>query len=351
MNRIKSSIDRGLAIAVIALTASAAGLAQEPPKSPPPPRMERPAPAPKPGEVHSTARSSARPNLVTERSIKTDPNVNVWLPCISRGTVKVTGWNRSEVRVFVDGGNSFNFVVQEKSPKSGEPVWIKVAGVQERVRYGPASECIWGREVEIDVPMNASINIKGQEITARIDSVRKAEIKVVGGNISLRNIENGIGAYAGQGDISVESSNGSISLESTTGNILVFEAGPSEIADMFKAKTNGGAISLQGLTHRQLDVSSISGSVSYSGDIRSGGSYNFRTLRGSIRMAIPERSVSKISATYGYGTFKSEIPIDILTENITPGPVKSIVGNMGKGGDTLIKLTSNNGSIAIAKKQ
>ncbi len=339
--------NRGLVIAVIALTASMSLLAQTAPEKNPRPPV--PAPAPKVKVERHPTWPSAIKGEVSEKSIKVDPNVNVWLPCVSRGSVKVTGWNRDEVRVFVDGGNTFNFTVQEKSPSSGAPVWIKVSGVQPKGRSGPVSECIWGEDIEIDVPVNASVNLKGNEITARIDSIRKAEVKVVGGNISLRNITNGVGAYSGQGDITVESSQGSISLESTTGNILVFEAGPSEIADWFKAKTNGGTISLQGLSHRQVEVNSISGSVTFSGNIRTGGSYNLRTSRGSIRMAIPAASSSQISATYGYGAFRSEIPIDISTENVSPGPIKTIVGTFGKGGDAIIRLASNNGSIAITK--
>ena len=342
---------RGLSIAAITLTASVSAFSQGVPPTPIPGRHPLPTPLPRTRVEPHVPRQPILMGQISERSINVDPGVNVWLPCVSRGSIKVTGWNRNEVRVFIDGGNRFNFVVQEKSSRTGEPVWIKVSGIQDKVRYGPASECIWGDEIEIDVPKNASVNIKGNEITARIDSVRKAEVKVVGGNLSLRNVANGIGAYAGQGDISVEASKGSISLESTTGNILVFDAGPSEIADMFRAKTNGGAISLQGLEHRQLDVSSISGSVNFSGDIRAGGTYNLRTLRGSIRMSIPEKSSSKIAATYGYGTFKSEIPIKIVTENVSEGPVKSVVGTMGGDGDAaIIRLTSNNGSIAITKK-
>lgn len=348
MNNFIKSIYRWLFVAAVILPASFSAIAQS---SPP---LPKPEPLPtiffrKPVEP-GLPRSRVMTGEVWERSLKVDPNVTVWLPCVSRGSIKVTGWDRSEVRVFVDGGNKFTFVVQEKSPGTGDPVWIKIAGVQEKTHFGPASECIWGEDIEIDVPTNASINIKGSEITARIDLVRKADIKVVGGDLTLLNVANGIAAYAGQGDISVERSNGSILLESTTGNILVFDAGPSEIGDMLRAKTNGGTISLLGLSHRQMDVSSISGSVNFSGNIRMGGTYNLRTLRGSIRMSIPEKSSAKLSATYGYGTFKCEIPIEIISENVSEGPVKSVVGTLGGGGDGLIRLTSSNGSISITKK-
>ena len=350
MNKFIDILSRWLFIAIIAVTASPGMLAQGIPAAEKGKLTPTPPPVPGTKVVGETPSWPKPPRgEVSEKSIKTDASVNVWIPCINRGSVKITGWDRNEVRVYIDGGNTFNFTVQEKNATSGDPVWIKVSGVQPKGRYGPVSECIWGDDIEIDVPVGASVNLKGQEIATRIDTVRKAEIKVVGGNISLRNITNGVGAYSGQGDITVEASKGSISLESTTGNILVFEAGPSEIADWFKAKTNGGAISLQGIGHRQVDVNSISGSVSFSGSIRTGGSYSLRTSRGSIRMAIPAAVSSQISATYGYGTFRSEIPIDIATENVSPGAVKTIVGTFGKGGDAIIRLASNNGSIAITK--
>src|SRR5258706_15967009 len=53
----------------------------------------------------------------SERSIKVDGNVNLSL-CVTQGTIKVNGWNRSEVRVFVQDGSKFGFKVQLKSPKT-----------------------------------------------------------------------------------------------------------------------------------------------------------------------------------------------------------------------------------------
>ena len=57
-----------------------------------------------------------------------------------------------------------------------------------------------------------------------------------------------------------------------------------------------------------------------------------------------------VYASYGYGTFSSEIPFKIATENITEGPVKTVVGTLGKGGDAVLKLSSVNGSIGIKKQ-
>ena len=286
----------------------------------------------------------------SEKSIKVDSNVNLSL-CVTQGKIKVNGWNRSEVRVFVHDGSKFGFKVLQKSMKTSDPVWIMVAGIEPKMgKFSAPGECIWGGEIEIDVPINATINIKGQETTTTIDSVKKVSVRTIGGDITLRNITGGITASAGQGDVTVEESEGAMILESTTGNILVFDAGPGEIGDMFRAKTNSGSISLQQLQYRQIEVGSISGSVAFSGEILNGGSYSLSTSKGSIRMSIPAASSCQISATYGYGNFSTEIPVKIETENISQGPVKSIVGKLGNGGEASLKLTTNNGSIGIKKQ-
>lgn len=284
-----------------------------------------------------------------EQSIKVDPKINLSL-CVAQGVVKVNGWSRNELRVYVENGSRFAFKVLEKSSKTGDPVWLMISGIDGKSKYAAPSECISGAQIEIDVPTGASVNIKGQETTTTVDSVRKVSIRTIGGDISLRNIAEGVMASSGQGDVTVEGSEGAMTLESTTGNILVFEAGPSEIGDALKAKTNSGTISLQKVGHRQIEVNSISGSVAYSGEVLTGGSYTLGTSRGSIRLAIPAAASCRISATYGYGRFTTEIPVNIETENIFEGPIKTVVGSLGKGGDASLKLTTNNGSINIKKQ-
>lgn len=283
-----------------------------------------------------------------EKSIKVDASVNLLLGCVREGKVRVNGWNRNEIRVLVSDGNKFAFRTLQKNTKTGEPVWIKLVGWESNTKYGPNSECISADRVEIDAPMNAIITVKGLEISTFIDTVKRVDIETIGGDVSVRNISNGVKINAGRGDITVEASDGAMSLDTTTGNILVFEGGPSEIGDVFKAKTSSGAVALQDLEYRQIGVESVTGSVVYTGGILSGGSYNMRTSKGSIRMTIPANSSFQMWATYGFGNFSTEIPIDIITENITPGPIKTVRGKIGTG-DATLKLTTNNGSIAVKK--
>ncbi|MEP6945365.1 MAG: DUF4097 family beta strand repeat-containing protein [Acidobacteriota bacterium] len=332
------------AIAAITMAAAGAVFAQSTSAPMPlPPTVER-------GRVPRVAPPVRIWNEDHERAIKTDANINLSL-CVLQGDVKVNGWNRNEVRILVTNGRNFTFKVQQKSARSGDPVWIMaVAEAANKEQAGPISECLRGDEIEIDAPVNATFNLKGQEVNTVVDGIRRVSVKNAGGDISVRNISDGVTAATYRGDLTVEQSKGAMVLENTAGNILVFDAGPSEIGDIFKAKTTSGAISVQKIGHRQIEVNSISGTVAYNGDILSGGSYSFWTSNGSIKLSLPANSSGMLTASYGYGSFNSELPFKLNTETVTPGPVKSIIATMGSGGDATLKLTTNNGSISIKKQ-
>ena len=284
----------------------------------------------------------------TEKSVAVDGRVNIQL-CVLEGNLKINGWDRNEVRVFVKDGSRIGFNVIEKSKRNASPVWIEISGAEtEKNQPKQSNECLHGDAIEIDVPRSASVNVKGRETKTAIDSVRKAVVKISGGDISLKNIAEGIEAITYEGDVTVENSSGAFSLESATGNILAFEVAPGEIGDIFKAKTTNGAIALQNLEHRQIEVNSISGAISFNGEFLNGASYNFNTSNGLINLAIPADSSCKITASYGFGGFNSEIPVNKITENKSSSG-QNIVGIMGDG-DATLNLTTASGAIRIRNK-
>ncbi|HEY2867587.1 MAG TPA: DUF4097 family beta strand repeat-containing protein [Pyrinomonadaceae bacterium] len=281
-----------------------------------------------------------------EKAIAVAPNINLTL-CVTEGNLRINSWNRSEVRVYVEGGPKFAFKVVDKGP-DGRPVWISAMNLQ--ATPGVNAECIWGETVEVDAPAGTSLKLTGKEINAQVDGMRKVNVKTVGGDISLRNIKEGVSAYAGEGGVTVEESWGQVNLETTNGNIVVVDSGPSDIGDTFRAKTNSGAVSLTRVTHRALDVSSISGSVLFNGEIKSGGTYTFGTTNGTIRLALPSATGCKLAATFRSGSFASELPFKIETMNVAPGDLKSIVAKLGGGGDAVLRLSAFAGLIGIKKQ-
>ncbi len=281
-----------------------------------------------------------------EKSINVDEKVNLQF-CVSEGNVKVTGWDRSEVRVFVSEGSQIGFKVMQKNSQTDKPVWIAVVGNEpeskENFRF---DECLSGEEIELEVPRNATVNIKSRESKTKIDSVRKVNVKNSSGGIFLNNIAEGVEASTYEGDVTVEKSNGAMNLESVSGNVLAFDVHSSEIGDRFKAKTSSGIITLKDIGHRQLEIETNSGSIRFNGAFVVGGQYAFGTTNGAINLNIPVESSCNITASYGFGVFNTDLPMKNI-EKSQSRTVKNLTATMGKG-DCTLNLRTYNGAIMLA---
>ncbi|PYT00557.1 MAG: hypothetical protein DMF63_08305 [Acidobacteria bacterium] len=284
--------------------------------------------------------------VTSEKSMIVDSNVLVKL-CVAHGELRINGWQRNEVRVFVKDGRNFRMKPLEKS-EQGKVNWLWIGNVVEG-RPGPSAECLAGESIEIDAPLGASLDLSGREVRTSVDSLKKVKVTIGSGAIVLRNITGGINAETGRGDVMVESSAGAISVTGYTGNVVITDVKSGQIGDQLKARTNTGAVTMQNVEHRQIDANSISGSILFDGKFLSGGIYKFRTSSGSIRVVVPTASSFTFTATYGDGELNTELPHKILTENITP-QANIVVAKVGAG-DATVNLTTTNGSISIAKQK
>lgn len=288
-------------------------------------------------------------NINSEKAIAVSEKVTISL-CVREGQIKVNGWNRNEIRAFVNNGEGVGFSVLEKSKTDKKPVWVKVLG------YDPAKEgetdqdeCLSGRIIELDVPFGTTVNIKSGESKTTIDSVSKVFVKNVGGDIFLNNIKQGVEALTYRGNVTVKNSGGSMSLETTNGNIIAYDVSSEEIGDSFHAKTTSGAITLQQIKYRETEINSSSGSISFVGGILNGGQYYFGAPNGLITMILPEDTSAKVVAVYGYGNFESIIPMKDMKRD-EKAKLGSLSGTLGKG-DALLNFKTVTGKIFIKKSE
>lgn len=339
----------------------AAGIAAAQPKSPPAP-TPRPVPKSKiePKEKAEAPEKVKPPSFpapvgrdrfernTTEKVMAVDANVTVKL-CVSEGAVKINGTESKEVRVFVRNGRKFEFKALEKNPETEKANWVWITSVIAEGVRGRVSNCLAGDSVEIDMPIGGSVNLEARTSGAEVDSIKKATVKIVEGSISLRNIPNGVNAYAHQGDLTVESSSGAIDLETTTGNVLAYDVKPGQVGDLLKIRTNSGNIALQNVSHRQIEGSSVRGSLSFNGGFLTGGIYKFKTSSGSILLLLPDDTACKLVATYGFGEFKSALPMQVITQTESSGG-KSFVAKIGKTDASTVYVTTSGGEIRLTKR-
>ena len=313
----------------------------------PAPKISPRKPLPKPNWRHAK-RIENESEMPAEKSFSVAPNVSISL-CIAEGNLKVNGWERSEVRAFVSSGSQVGFTIIENGKQNTKPIWVKILGFDPAVnKESNPDECLAGDTIEIDVPRGASVNVKSNVSEMKFDSIAKVKVENGGGDVFFNNIARGIEARTYEGDVTVEDSSGGMSLQSTTGNIIAFDVSSGEIGDIFKAKTSNGTITLKNIGQRQIEAGSTTGSINFNGNFLSGGQYIFGTSKGSINLLIPSDSSLKMFASYGYGVFNCEIPLQDVVRN-TPSRLQNLSAQMGNGGATL-KLTTINGAIRIKKR-
>jgi hypothetical protein len=104
-------------------------------------------------------------DATTEKSSLVDGNVAIKL-CVAHGDLKINGWQRNEVRVFVKQGREFRMKPLEKSA-AGKVNWLWIGSIVEG-RPGPGAECLAGERLEIDAPVGTSLDINRREVSNKV---------------------------------------------------------------------------------------------------------------------------------------------------------------------------------------
>lgn len=284
-----------------------------------------------------------------EKSIQVESDVSINLQ-VCEGNVRINGWDRDEVRVFVSGGSKVGFKAAAPKRKNGKTASITVLGFDPKVDKGDdLSTCLYGDEIEIDVPMGARFSkIVGRDAKFTIKSLAKVSLENTEGEISLSDIQEEINVKTYNGDITVENSSGTIHLETFDGDVFVYNSEPLDTGDVLTIKANN-SIYLQSVSHSIIEANSTSGSITYSGEIQTDGQYSFKNNKGNIALSIPEESSCMVEVLVQKGRFSFiDLPIKVITENKSPVSVQKIVGQMGEG-EATINIVSASGRILIRK--
>jgi hypothetical protein len=180
---------------------------------------------------------------------------------VTQGNVKVNGWNRGEIRVVVRDGTKFNFKVQAENA-SGVPALLSLFAVDMKGRG--SSDCSGATRSRSTRPVNATVTVKGKEIHTTVDTIRRATVYIIGGDIILRNVVEGVtclhraGRHHGRGIY--RSDDPSKRLPGTSSSSTRVRVRSATIS----VRRPTAVISrCQQLGYRQVEVNSISGSGTF----------------------------------------------------------------------------------------
>ena len=283
-----------------------------------------------------------------ERSIAADRRVIV-SACTLSGGFTVRGWDRNEVRVRSDGADIE--LVRIDQTKSEQATELKVTA--KTSRPNARGSCLMFGGLEMDVPRGANVRLQTTSGDISLTDVARATVVTTSGNIDLTRMREETTATVIGGDISVRDSTGLFNLHATGGSIDARHLVPLAASDTVSASTVSGEVNLNQVTHQRVNVNSVSGQVTYSGELVRNGSYSFQNLSGEIRLSIPASSSFRLVTNVGETVkINSDFNLNYTqNQNIGPGNrreprrVNATVGT----GEALIRVSLLTGSLRISK--
>lgn len=166
-----------------------------------------------------------------------------------------------------------------------------------------------------------------------------------------RNVRGGVAfevEVPAHSDLNVDSVSGSITVSNVSGNLdlntVSGRVAVSELEGSLKLNSVSGSIDLNQIGVADVDASSISGGIGYSGDL-AGGPYRFSSTSGSISIKHSAAASYHIEGSTVSGSIQSDISGISVTKQ-KYGPMKEISGQFN-GNGTAVRVSTVSGSIKI----
>jgi hypothetical protein len=285
-----------------------------------------------------------------ERTAPADTNV-VISACVVSGSFTVHSWDRKEVHVRASDGVPIE-LRRVDSGKSELATELRLATRDGRSPTG--NSCLTLGDIEMDVPRAATVKLDTSEGDVSVTGVASVTAHSQAGSITLARIKGAVDAATIGGDISLREAAGPIKVRTIGGSVDAHDLAAVAEEDSFEAVTVGGDITLNRVTHRRLKVSTVSGSVTYSGPLARDGRYSFQAISGDLRMSLPADSSFRISGTMGSSDLASDFALKysanedltVVSKHTNIHHIDAVTGS----GNASINISFFQGSVALRKK-
>jgi DUF4097 and DUF4098 domain-containing protein YvlB len=217
------------------------------------------------------------------------------------GTVKVTGWQKSEMELTGTLGDD-----RQK---------LEITGGKDRLK------------IEVDFEDEGEHhNVEGSDLELRVPRGARVRIETVSAPITVSDLTERIDLNSVSGKLEVQGSPKEAKLNTVSGAIVV---------------DDGAAL-------ENLDTNTVSGDIEAHLRLRSGGSFSFNTVSGGIELRLP----ANVSADFEASTFSGSIHSDFggkPEKGSSVLPAQSLDFTLGSGG-ARVKINSFSGPIKIRKE-
>ncbi len=230
------------------------------------------------------------------------------------GRIRVTGWDRQEVKVVasIDNGR------------------LRFSASQQRVslevdrRGGQA-------QYEVTVPRGTKLALEAVSGSITATGVGgEIEAQSVSGYVVISDATREVSAESVSGAVTVANVTGNLTAESVSGGVRVRNA----TGDVQVESVSGGVM-LDGIKSSSVRSETVSGTVTYTGSIEPGGKYSFVTHSGTLRLNLP----ANLGAVFSVETYSGDIDSDFPV-TMQPG--------QGRNSHDRFEFTIGNGKARVS---
>ena len=247
----------------------------------------------------TTLKTEPIPGEKIERSMPVSPQVTVTL-CVASGALMVRGWDKNELRVRSSDAGQIELRRLDKAKDPSTPAWridVMVMDSSSKVsRVNVKLDCQALADVEMDVPMGATVQVQTRDGDIDITGVAAAYAGSQNGNISIERATKLVEAGSVGGSISLRDSSGRVNLSSAGGSVEVSNVKPATSDDTFEVGTVSGDIQLDHISNAKVMAKTVNGNVMMTGPLARSGNYAFTNMSGDVILALPHDASFQLNA-------------------------------------------------------
>lgn len=251
------------------------------------------------------------------------------------GSVRVTGWDRREVRV---EGELDDRVERLEFENDGEFTRIKVI-----------------------YPRNLDGSVTGSDLNIRVPAGSRLEVSTVSADADVRAVTGSVRAGTVSGNVTLDGSSTDYSLESVSGNVRL-DGTPAgsrvkansvsgdvqlgRIQGELEAGSISGDVTVSGGRLTRAEVGSTSGDVEITADFAGSGVFRFKTISGDVVLRL-----TRPAGVFDVTTFSGEIDNDFGPEPQRTGrysPGMELKFRQGEG-DSEFRVNTLSGDISLRR--
>lgn len=248
------------------------------------------------------------------------------------GSVKVTGWDRSEVQVKGSVGEGGELVLDG----GGKRVRIEIESDHDPM--GVKSD------LEVFVPSGSSVDVEGYQATISVIGVTgEVRAETVNGSITQEGAATQVELQSVNGDVLASKASGRIQAEAVNGSVVL-----RDVSGDLEASTVHGKLQVIGGSFERAAIESVAGPVRFEAALRGRATLSIETVSGPVVLLLP----ASISAEFQVSSFSGSISNELGRAAGKRGkwtPQTELAFSTGSGG-ARISVETLSGPIEIRKR-